>query len=117
VDASPDSGSSGSESTQGSDDDVVLLSEGSAIMLIDDHSPSLSPKLERSPPRSHQKRRLQPSRYPVITDFFARGPSEKKKRPRNRGVVANEKTGRSKHGLGRARATGNSLCYRALFSF
>lgn len=117
MDASSDSSSSGSESMQGSDDDVVLLSEASAIMLIDDHPPSLPPKLERSPPRSHQKRRLQPSKYPVITDFFARGPSEKKKRPRNRGIVANEKTGRSKHALGRVRVTGNALCYRALFFF
>ncbi|KAH9991108.1 Mus7/MMS22 family-domain-containing protein [Russula vinacea] len=87
VDASSDSSSSGSESMQGSDDDVVLLSEASAIMLIDDHPPSLPPKLE------------------LITDFFARGPSEKKKRPRNRGIVANEKTGRSKHALGRVRVT------------
>jgi hypothetical protein len=114
VDESSDSSSSsGSDSRQRSDDDVALLSEGSSVMLIDDHSPSLSPKLERSPPRSLQKRRLQPSKYPVITDFFARGPSEKKKRPRKRGIVPIEKTNKSKHASRRVRASGNALCYRA----
>ena len=101
---------------QGSEDDVVLLSESSEIMLVD-HSPSLSPKLERSPPRSFQKRRLQPSKHPVITDFFTSGPSEEKKRPRKRGIVPTEKTSRPKQTPGRVRARGNALCYHVLFSF
>jgi hypothetical protein len=36
-------------------DEVVFLYEESAIMLIDDHSRSLSPKLECSPVQSLQK--------------------------------------------------------------
>ena len=116
MDASSDSSSSRPESMQGSEDDVVLLSESSEIMPVD-HSPSHSPKLERSPPGSLQKRRLQPSKHPVITDFFTSGPSEKKKRPRKRGIVPNEKTSGPKHSLRRVRARGNALCYHALFLF
>ncbi|KAF8492966.1 Mus7/MMS22 family-domain-containing protein [Russula emetica] len=105
VNSSSDTSSSESESTQGSDDDVALLFESSAIMVVDDHSPSLSPKLERSPPRTLQKRRLKPSRYPVITSYFAREPSEKKKRPRKRGIVPSEKASRPKRTSGKVRTS------------
>ena len=116
VNSSPDTSSSESESTQGSgdDDDVALLSESSAIMVVDDHSPSLSQKLERSPHRTHQKRRLKPSRYPVITSYFAREPSEKKRRSRNRGTVPSTKASRPKPTSGKVRTSGNGLIYRAL---
>src|SRR5258708_38939753 len=80
-------------------------------MFIDDPcpSPSLSPKLERSPPRAVQRRRLNPSRYPVITDFFSHGPSDKKKRSRKRGIVPSEKASRPKRTSERTRASGNAF--------
>jgi hypothetical protein len=115
VNSSSDTSSSGSESTQGSDDDVALLFESSDIMVVDDHSPSISPKLERSPPRTLQKRRLKPSRYPVITNYFAREPSEKKKKPRKRGIVPTEKERRPKRTSGKVRTRGNDLFFRAIF--
>jgi hypothetical protein len=110
VDSSSGSSSLGTESMQDSDD-VSFLSEVAEIMIVDDHSPSpsLSPKLERSPPRTVQRRRLKPSRYPVITDFFSRGPSEKKKRSRKRGIVPSDKAGRPKRTSERARASGNAF--------
>lgn len=116
VNSSSDTSSSESESTQGSDgdDDMALLSESSAIMVVDNHSPSLSPKLERSPHRTHQKRRLKPSKYPVITNYFAREPSEKKRRPRNRGAFPSKKASRPKRTSGKVRTGGNCLIYRAL---
>jgi hypothetical protein len=116
VNSSSDTSSSGSESTQ-SDDDVALLSESPVIMVVDDHSPSLSPKLERSPPRTFQKRRLKPSRYPVITSYFARERGEKKKKPRKRGIVPSEKASRPKRTSGKVRTNGNDLFYRAFVHY
>jgi hypothetical protein len=84
-------------------------------MAVDDHSPSLSPKLERSPPRTLQKQRLEPSRYPVIQGYFVRGPSEKKKRPRKRGIVPFERARRPKRTSGKVRTSGNNIFYRAFF--
>lgn len=115
VNSSSDTSSSGSESTQGSDDDVAFLFESSAIMVVDARSPSISSNLERSPPRTLQKRRLKPSTYPVITNYFARDPNEKKKKPRKRRVVPSEKTGRPKRTSGKVRTSGNDLSYRAFF--
>jgi len=114
-DTSSDKSSAESESTRGSDD-VALLSDGSAIMLVDDHE-SLSPlKLERPPAPNLQKRRLQPSSYPVITDFFVRGLREKKKRPRKHGIVPLEKLRRPKRASG-VGASGNTHYHCTLFSF
>ncbi|KAI0291037.1 hypothetical protein B0F90DRAFT_441743 [Multifurca ochricompacta] len=51
-------------------------------MLVDNpsHTLSSSPKPERSPLKPSQKLRLQPSRFPVITDFFNhRLPRERKR--------------------------------------
>ena len=75
---------------------MALLSDGSAIMLVDDHESLSALKLERSPAPNLQKRRLQPSSHPVITDFFVRGHHEKKKRPRKHGIVPPEKLRRPK---------------------
>ncbi|KAI9458396.1 hypothetical protein BJY52DRAFT_1269527 [Lactarius psammicola] len=54
----------------GSSGNVALLSERSFVML---------------------KRRLQPSKYPVITDFFGRQPHESKKTSRKRRTTGGEK--------------------------
>ncbi|KAI0000834.1 Mus7/MMS22 family-domain-containing protein [Russula compacta] len=96
LDTSSNTSSSRSELTRGSDN----MSEESLVML-DDYAPLPSPEPECSPPQAFQKRRLQPSRYPVITDFFVRGPREKKKKPRKRGIVPLETASRSKRALGR----------------
>jgi hypothetical protein len=85
---------------------VALLFESPAIMVADYQSPSLPPKLERSPPRTLQKRRLKPSRHPVIPGYFARGPSEKKKRPR---IVPSERASKPKRTSGKVRTSGNDL--------
>lgn len=114
VNSSSDTSTSGSESTQGSDDDVALLPEPSAIMVVDDHSSSLSSKLGHSPP---QKRRLKPSRYPVVTDYFTRRPSEKKKRSRKRGIVPSETASRSKRSSGKVRTSGNDILLRTVLSY
>ena len=115
-DTSSDKSSSESESTRGSDD-VALLSDGSAIMPVDDHESLPSLKLERSPAPNLQKRRLQPSSYPVITDFFVRGHHEKKKRPRKHGIVSPERSRRPKRASGVVGASGNTHYHCALFSF
>ncbi len=85
-------------------------------MLIDDDESLPSLKSERSLPRNLQKRRLQPSRYPVITDFFVREPHKKKKRPRRQGIVPPEKSSRLKRTSGRVGASGNALYYHTFFS-
>jgi hypothetical protein len=114
-DLSSDESSSRLESTRSSDD-VVLLSDGSAIMLVDDHE-SLPPlKLERPPPPNTQKRHLQPSLYPVITDFFTRGP-HKKKSVRKQRIVPPEKSSRLKHAPGKVGASGNAPYHLTLYSF
>ncbi|KAH9956970.1 Mus7/MMS22 family-domain-containing protein [Russula dissimulans] len=95
LNSSSDEGSPRSESTGGSED-VTVLSDESAMILVDGHSPVLPPKQERSPPQTFQKRGFRPSKHPVITDFFVRGPREKKKRPRKRRIVSSEKASRSK---------------------
>lgn len=84
------------------------MSEESFVML-DDYTPLPSPEPERSPSQAFQKRHLQPSRYPVITDFFVRGPREKKKRPRKRGIVPPEAASRPKRAIGRVGTGGNAL--------
>lgn len=115
-DTSSDESSSDSEST-GGPDGVALLSDGSAIMLVDDHESLPALKLERSPALNLQKRRLQPSSYPVITDFFVRGYHEKKKRPQKHGIVPPEKLRRPKRALKVVGASGNIHCHCTLLSF
>ncbi|KAH9057428.1 Mus7/MMS22 family-domain-containing protein [Lactarius vividus] len=85
-DTSTEESSSGSESG-----DVALLSERSFVMLVDTHTLSPSPEPERSPPKASQKRRLQPSKYPVITDFFGRQSRESEKTSRKRSTTRGEK--------------------------
>jgi len=77
--------------------------------------PPLKP--ERSPALNLQKRRFQPSSYPVITDFFVRGHHEKKKRPRKHGIVPPEKLRRLKHASGMVGASGNTHYHCTLVSF
>ena len=84
-------------------------------MVVDDPSPSMTSKLEPSPLRTLQKRRLKPSRYPVITNYFAREPIDKKRKPPKHGIVSSEKVGRPKRISGKVRARGNDLFYRAVF--
>jgi hypothetical protein len=90
---------------------MASLSEDSAIMLVDSpsHTPSLFPEPERSLREVSRSRRLQPSRHPVITDFFDRGPREHKRRSRKRGIVTPERTGRTKHTSERVGRIGNTL--------
>jgi hypothetical protein len=97
---------------------VALLSDGSAVMLVDDHSPLSSKELEQPSPQTFRKRRLQPSRYPVITDFFDRGPRDKKKKPRKRGIVPpdKDKASRPKRTAGRVKGRGNTLSCYVVFS-
>ncbi|KAH9034608.1 Mus7/MMS22 family-domain-containing protein [Lactarius pseudohatsudake] len=90
-DTSTEESSSGSESGG-----VALLSERSFVMLVDTHTLSPSPDPERSPPKASQKRRLQPSKYPVITDFFGRQPRESEKTSRKRSMTRGEKRGQPK---------------------
>ncbi|KAI9440846.1 Mus7/MMS22 family-domain-containing protein [Lactarius indigo] len=90
-DTSTEESSSGSESV-----DVALLSERSFVMLVDSHTLPPSPEPERSPQKATQKRRLQPSKYPVITDFFGRQPREAKKSSRKRSATRGEKRGQPK---------------------
>ncbi|KAF8270661.1 Mus7/MMS22 family-domain-containing protein [Lactarius quietus] len=94
-DTSTEESSSISEST-GSSGEVVLLSERSFVMVVDNHSLSPSPKLERSPQKASQKRRLQPSKYPVITDFFDRQSRKSKRTQRKRRTTGGEKGKRPK---------------------
>jgi len=106
LNSSSDKSSSESESTGGSDD-VTLLSDESAIMLVDGHPRFLPREQERSPPQTFQKRGFRPSKRPVITDFFVRGPREKKKRPRKRDIVPPEKASRPKRTSPEVGANGN----------
>ena len=115
-DTSSDESSSDSESTGGSDD-VALLSDGSAIMLVDDHESLPALKLECSPAPNPQKRRLQPSNYPVITDFFVREFHEKKKRPRKHRIVPPEKLRRPKRAFEVVGASGKIHYHCTLLSF
>ncbi|KAI9509129.1 Mus7/MMS22 family-domain-containing protein [Russula earlei] len=102
LDTSSDTSSSASESTRSSDD-VTLLSEESALVLVDDHAAFLAPKQECSLSQTFPKRRLRPSAYPVITDFFVRGDRGNQKRRRKHGIAPPEKHGRSKHASGNVR--------------
>ena len=86
-------------------------------MLVDDHESVPLLELDRSSHPDTQKRRLQPSLFPVITDFFVRAPHEKKKKPRKQRIVPPEKLNRLKRALGKLGATGTVLCRRALFVF
>ncbi|KAH9166719.1 Mus7/MMS22 family-domain-containing protein [Lactarius sanguifluus] len=90
-DTSTEESSSGSESGG-----VALMSERSFVMLVDTHTLSPFPDPERSPPKASQKRRLQPSMYPVITDFFGRQPRESEKTSRKRSTTRGEKRGQPK---------------------
>ncbi|KAH9074937.1 Mus7/MMS22 family-domain-containing protein [Lactarius deliciosus] len=74
-------------------------------MLVDTHTLSPSPDPERSPPKASQKRRLQPSKYPVITDFFGRQPRESEKTSRKRSTTRGEKRGQPKRTPRRTGAT------------
>ena len=73
---------------------MVLLSERSFVMVVDSHTLSPSPKRERSPQKASQKRRLQPSKYPVITDFFDRQSRVSKKTPRRRRTTGGGEKGK-----------------------
>jgi hypothetical protein len=86
-------------------------------MVVDHRTLSPSPKMERSPQKASQKRRLKPSRYPVITDFFDRQSRVSKKTPRKRRTMGGEKGKRSERTERRIVAGGNSRCCRALRSF
>ena len=88
---------------------MVLLSERSFVMLADTRTLSPSPELERSPQKASQKRRLQPSRFPVITDFFDRQSRENKKTPRKRRTTRGEKGNHPKRTLRRIVASGNAI--------
>jgi hypothetical protein len=97
---------------------VVLLSERSFFMVVDNHTLSPSPKLERSPQKASQKRRLKPSRYPVITDFFDRQSRVSKKTSRKRRTTTGgEKGKRPKRTERRIVAGGNVYHCCALCPF
>lgn len=103
-DTSTGKSSLGSESTGGSSD-VAFLSERPFVALVDNHAHTSS-EPERSPRKASQKRRLQPSRYPVITDFFGRQPRESKKASRKRRTTGGEKGSQPKR---TSRRTGASV--------
>ena len=97
---------------------MVLLSERSVLMVVDSHTLSPSPKRERSPQKASQKRRLQPSKYPVITDFFDRQSRVSKKTSRRRRTTGGgEKGKRPKRTPRRIVAGGNAHRCFALHFF
>jgi hypothetical protein len=103
---------------RGSSSGVVLLSERSFVMVVDNHTLSPSPKLEHSPQKASQKRRLKPSRYPVITDFFDRQSRVSKKTSRKRRTTTGgEKGKRPKRTERRIVAGGNVYHCCALCPF
>jgi hypothetical protein len=78
-------------------------------MLVDSHTLSPSPEPERPPQKASQKRRLQPSKYPVITDFFNRQSRESKKTSRKRRTTGGGKGNHPKRTPRKTVVSGNAI--------